>query len=62
LPEGSNPTIEKTLTKKWGRYNATVNAVAFDYLKSRLTDTDGADHIEVVTNMINVGRPRSFTI
>ena len=47
--------LTKTLAKEWGRYNVTVNAVAFGYIKTRLTDTTGADHIDVAGNSIKVG-------
>ena len=29
--------ITKTLAKEWGRYNATVNCVAFGHIDTRLT-------------------------
>ena len=29
--------LTKTLAKEWGRYNVTVNAVAFGYIQTRLT-------------------------
>ena len=47
--------LTKTLAKEWGRYNVTVNAVAFGYIQTRLTATDGADHIDVAGNSIKVG-------
>ena len=31
--------LTKTLAKEWGRYNVTVNAVAFGLIKTRLTDS-----------------------
>jgi 3-oxoacyl-[acyl-carrier protein] reductase len=52
--------LTKTLAKEWGRYNVTVNAVAFGYIKTRLTDTEGADHIEVAGNSIKVGMSREL--
>ncbi len=33
--------LTKTLAKEWGRYNVTVNAVAFGYLATRLTQGFG---------------------
>ncbi|SFS14603.1 3-oxoacyl-[acyl-carrier protein] reductase [Microbacterium sp. cf046] len=47
--------LTKTLAKEWGRYNVTVNAVAFGLIETRLTATDGADHIDVAGNTIKVG-------
>ncbi|WP_223622404.1 SDR family NAD(P)-dependent oxidoreductase [Microbacterium sp. EST19A] len=47
--------LTKTLAKEWGRYNVTVNAVAFGLIETRLTSTDGADHIDVAGNSIKVG-------
>jgi 3-oxoacyl-[acyl-carrier protein] reductase len=47
--------LTKTLAKEWGRYNVTVNAVAFGYIQTRLTATDGADRIDVAGNSIKVG-------
>jgi 3-oxoacyl-[acyl-carrier protein] reductase len=52
--------LTKTLAKEWGRYNVTVNAVAFGYIKTRLTDTEGADHIEVAGNSIKVGMSKEL--
>ncbi len=52
--------LTKTLAKEWGRYNVTVNAVAFGYIKTRLTDTDGADHIDVAGNSIKVGMSKEL--
>lgn len=31
--------MTKTLAKEWGRYNVTVNAVAFGYIETRLTQS-----------------------
>jgi 3-oxoacyl-[acyl-carrier protein] reductase len=52
--------LTKTLAKEWGRYNVTVNAVAFGYIKTRLTDTDGNDHIDVAGNSIKVGMSKQL--
>jgi 3-oxoacyl-[acyl-carrier protein] reductase len=52
--------LTKTLAKEWGRYNVTVNAVAFGYIKTRLTDTDGADHIDIAGNSIKVGMSKEL--
>lgn len=49
--------LTKTLAKEWGRYNVTVNTVAFGLIKTRLTesaaDSDGT--IEVAGREIKVG-------
>jgi 3-oxoacyl-[acyl-carrier protein] reductase len=48
--------LTKTLAKEWGRYNVTVNAVAFGFIKTRLTDTSpDKDHIDIAGNSIKVG-------
>ncbi|MEU0481597.1 SDR family oxidoreductase [Streptosporangium sp. NPDC006013] len=47
--------LTKTLAKEWGRYNVTVNTVAFGLITTRLTDTTGADHIDVAGRRIAVG-------
>jgi 3-oxoacyl-[acyl-carrier protein] reductase len=48
--------LTKTLAKEWGRYNVTVNAVAFGFIKTRLTDTaPDKDHIDIAGNSIKVG-------
>jgi 3-oxoacyl-[acyl-carrier protein] reductase len=48
--------LTKTLAKEWGRYNVTVNAVAFGFIKTRLTDTSpDNDHIDIAGNSIKVG-------
>ncbi|NKY57117.1 SDR family NAD(P)-dependent oxidoreductase [Nocardia flavorosea] len=42
--------LSKTLAKEWGRYNVTVNTVAFGLILTRLTETpaggDGAINVE----------------
>ncbi|HEY1530966.1 MAG TPA: SDR family oxidoreductase [Galbitalea sp.] len=52
--------LTKTLAKEWGRYNVTVNAVAFGYIKTRLTETEGADHIDIQGNSIKVGMSKEL--
>ncbi|GAB7007997.1 3-oxoacyl-[acyl-carrier-protein] reductase [Nocardioides sp. AN3] len=49
--------LSKTLSKEWGRYNVTVNTVAFGLIKTRLTETPaGADGtIDVEGKEIKVG-------
>ena len=49
--------LTKTLAKEWGRYNVTVNAVAFGIIKTRLTVATGGESssISVGGNEIKVG-------
>jgi 3-oxoacyl-[acyl-carrier protein] reductase len=49
--------LTKTLSKEWGRYNVTVNTVAFGFIKTRLTETsaDGHSTIDVQGREIKVG-------
>jgi 3-oxoacyl-[acyl-carrier protein] reductase len=49
--------LTKALAKEWGRYNVTVNTVAFGLIKTRLTETpaDGDGTIEVAGKEIKVG-------
>jgi 3-oxoacyl-[acyl-carrier protein] reductase len=49
--------LTKALAKEWGRYNVTVNAVAFGFITTRLTETttDGQSTIEVQGRQIKVG-------
>ncbi len=49
--------LTKTLAKEWGRYNVTVNTVAFGLIKTRLTEApaDTGGTIDVAGNEIKVG-------
>jgi len=50
--------LTRTLAKEWGRYNVTVNAVAFGYIQTRLTQPlqEGeAGRIEVLGREVKVG-------
>ncbi|MEV6059973.1 SDR family oxidoreductase [Nocardia asteroides] len=48
--------MTKTLAKEWGRYNVTVNAVAFGLIKTRLTEAPaGGSTIDVSGREIRVG-------
>jgi 3-oxoacyl-[acyl-carrier protein] reductase len=48
--------LTKTISKEWGRYNVTVNTVAFGLIKTRLTDAPaGAGTIDVQGKEIKVG-------
>ncbi|NNH75218.1 SDR family oxidoreductase [Nocardia uniformis] len=49
--------LTKTISKEWGRYNVTVNAVAFGMIKTRLTEApaDSGGTIDVQGKEIKVG-------
>jgi 3-oxoacyl-[acyl-carrier protein] reductase len=47
--------LTKTLAKEWGRYNVTVNTVAFGLIRTRLTVADGDATISVQGRDIKVG-------
>jgi 3-oxoacyl-[acyl-carrier protein] reductase len=48
--------LTKTMAKEWGRYNVTVNTVAFGFIKTRLTEEAAAGAtIEVEGREIAVG-------
>ncbi|MFF2087250.1 SDR family NAD(P)-dependent oxidoreductase [Nocardia sp. NPDC058176] len=49
--------LTKTLAKEWGRYNVTVNTVAFGLIKTRLTEApaDSGGTIDVEGKQIKVG-------
>ncbi|OAV78224.1 MULTISPECIES: SDR family NAD(P)-dependent oxidoreductase [Dietzia] len=49
--------LTKTLAKEWGRYNVTVNTVAFGMITTRLTEipADGDGTIDVAGREIKVG-------
>jgi 3-oxoacyl-[acyl-carrier protein] reductase len=50
--------VTKTLAKEWGRYNVTVNCVAFGYIQTRLTQplAEGeAGTIEIEGRKVRVG-------
>lgn len=49
--------LTKAIAKEWGRYNVTVNSVAFGMITTRLTDTsaDGDSTINVQGKKIKVG-------
>ncbi|MFI5957540.1 SDR family NAD(P)-dependent oxidoreductase [Cryptosporangium sp. NPDC051539] len=49
--------LTKALAKEWGRYNVTVNSVAFGLIRTRLTEAPagGGSTIEVQGNEIKVG-------
>ncbi|MDY6995632.1 MAG: SDR family oxidoreductase [Actinomycetota bacterium] len=49
--------LTKTMAKEWGRYNVTVNAVAFGLIKTRLTEApaDAGGTIDVQGRELKVG-------
>lgn len=49
--------MTKTLAKEWGRYDVTVNCVAFGLIRTRLTEAsaDGDAKIDVAGRQIKVG-------
>ncbi|MCL2780366.1 MAG: SDR family oxidoreductase [Actinomycetia bacterium] len=48
--------LTKTLAKEWGRYNVTVNTVAFGFITTRLTEASaGGSTIDVAGRTIKVG-------
>jgi 3-oxoacyl-[acyl-carrier protein] reductase len=49
--------LTKTIAKEWGRYNVTVNTVAFGVIKTRLTETSAAGDgtIDIAGKQIKVG-------
>lgn len=49
--------MTKTLAKEWGRYNVNVNAVAFGFIQTRLTEAsaDGGATIDIEGRQIRVG-------
>jgi len=50
--------LTKTLAKEWGRYQVSVNAVAFGFIETRLTEgTDTKKTITVEGNEVQIGIP-----
>ena len=49
--------LTKAMSKEWGRYNVTVNAVAFGLIKTRLTEAsaDGDAVVDIAGREIKVG-------
>ena len=49
--------LTRTLAKEWGRYNVNVNAVAFGFIETRLTEVaaDGDATIDIEGREIKVG-------
>ena len=48
--------VTRTLSKEWGRFNVTVNTVAFGFIKTRLTEvTTEAKTIEIEGRQLAVG-------
>ncbi len=57
--KGAVIAMTNTLAREWGRYNVTVNCVAFGYIDTRLTQRldDGVAAIEVAGRQHKVGLP-----
>lgn len=49
--------MTKTLSKEWGIFNIQVNAIAFGYIDTRLTQTRGGDETEREGQTITLGMP-----
>jgi 3-oxoacyl-[acyl-carrier protein] reductase len=51
--------LTKVLAKEWGRYNVNVNAVAFGFIETRLTQALGSEgaEIDIAGRAIKVGVP-----
>jgi len=49
--------MTRTLAKEWGRYNVNVNAVAFGFIETRLTEAaaGGDASIDIEGRQIKVG-------
>ncbi len=49
--------LTKTLAKEWGRYKVNVNAVAFGFILTRMTESTAADNatVEIEGRQIKVG-------
>ena len=49
--------LTRVLAKEWGRYNVNVNAVAFGFIETRLTQALGAEgsEIEVAGQKVKIG-------
>ncbi len=52
--------MTKTMAKEWGRYNVNVNAVAYSWIETRLTDEkEKSGQIEIDGQKIEVGIPKA---
>ncbi len=58
--------VTKSLAKEWGRFNITVNAVAYGFVETRLTDAkDKSRKAEIDGQTVEIGIPeqaRNFAI
>ena len=50
--------LTKTVAKEWGRFNIRCNAIAFGFIKTRLTGSkDSGEHLIVGKSKVNLGIP-----
>ena len=50
--------LTKTLSKEWGRYNVTVNCVAFGFIETRMTrslDAGGGEEMDIAGRRLRTG-------
>lgn len=53
--------LTKTMAKEWGRMKVNVNAVAFGFIETRLTEgTDEKKTIEIDGNTVGIGIPKKM--
>ncbi|KPA21015.1 3-oxoacyl-(acyl-carrier-protein) reductase FabG [Shimia sp. SK013] len=53
--------LTKTMAKEWGRLKVCVNAVAFGFIETRLTEgTDEKKTIEIDGNTVGIGIPKKM--
>ncbi|WP_132858254.1 SDR family NAD(P)-dependent oxidoreductase [Shimia isoporae] len=53
--------LTKTMAKEWGRLKVNVNAVAFGFIETRLTEgTDEKKTIEIDGNTVGIGIPKKM--
>jgi 3-oxoacyl-[acyl-carrier protein] reductase len=53
--------VTKTMAKEWGRFNINVNAVAYGFIETRLTQAkEKQEKINVEGNEVELGIPESM--